>query len=275
MEKKPENSSDAPACSSETTRKISSLPDVSGVWKGITGLWRLLAQERRCRACAGIFSAHAHGGNGALFCPDCALALRRRERGYCPRCGEPAAWPDLPLAPCMRCLESPPLWDKLFFHSLHQGLLQHLLLRFKFHGQITLAPALADLLARHPELADHSFDCVVPIPLHESRLSWRGYNQALELARPLAAGLGLACEPDLLKRIRKTPPQTGASLADRKKNTKGVFAGTPAVKGKTILLLDDTFTTGSTMAAATAALLTAGAVSVSLAVVSRTPFRSR
>lgn len=272
MEKKPENNSDV----------LHGFPEIaagnrpftaarSGLRKGITGVWRLFGQERRCQACTCIFAVSNAEGSGEVFCPECARLLRRREKGYCPGCGEPTAWPDLPLAPCMRCLESPPLWDTLFFHSLHQGLLQQLLLKFKFHGQIALAPALGGLLARHPGLIGMSFDCVVPIPLHESRLSRRGYNQALELAKPLCARLGLPCEPDLLKRVRATDPQTGVCLADRKKNTRGAFAGSSSAKSKRILLLDDTVTTGSTMTAAAAALRDAGAVSVAVAAVSRTP----
>ena len=152
-----------------------------------------------------------------------------------------------------------------------------MLLGLKFHGQVALAHSLGRLLAGHPGLADLSVDCVVPVPLHMHRLARRGYNQALELAGPLAARLKLPCEPGLLERVRATVSQTGTSLAARKQNTWGAFAAAPGVRGASILLLDDTVTTGSTLAAATAALLDAGASGVSVIAVSRTArwFRGR
>ena len=145
-----------------------------------------------------------------------------------------------------------------------------MLLKLKFHGQVALAHPLGRLLALHPDLADLAADCVVPVPLHPGRLARRGYNQALELARPLAGRLGLPCEARLLERTRATPPQAGASLAARKQNTWGAFSASSGVRGVKILLLDDIVTTGSTLAAATAALLEAGAAGVSVAAVSRT-----
>lgn len=251
------------------------LSPARGLWSGVRRLWDLLASERRCPACASVYAFRDR--RETLFCPECALALARREKGYCPDCGEPAAWPDLPLAPCLRCLENPPAWDTFLFHGLHQGLLRQLLLGLKFHGQVALAYSLGRLLAGHPGLSGLSADCVVPVPLHMHRLARRGYNQALELAGPLADRLELPCEPGLLERVRATVPQTGTSLAARKQNTRGAFAASSEVRGARVLLLDDTVTTGSTLAAATAALLDAGAGGVSVIAVSRTArwFRGR
>lgn len=276
MAKKRENSSEPGESGLPATRPgrgVSPGVCARGLWSGVKGLWDLLARERRCPACAAVYANN--GPEAALFCPVCRPALQRREKGYCPGCGEPAAWPELPLAPCLRCIESPPLWDAFLFHGLHQGLLQHMLLKLKFHGQIVLAHPLGRLLAGHPDLAALPVDCVVPVPLHPSRLARRGYNQALELARPLASRLRLPCEPKLLERVRAAPPQAGASLAVRKRNTRGAFSASSGVKGANILLLDDTVTTGSTLAAATAALLEAGAAGVSAAAVSRTARRRR
>ena len=241
---------------------------VCGLWSRVTSLWECFSRERRCPGCSAVYMGRDRAE--ALFCPACASALHRREKGYCPGCGEPAAWPELPLLPCPRCLKTPPPWDSFIFHGLHHGLLQQLLLRLKFHGQVALAHPLGRLLARHPGLPGLAADCVVPVPLHTSRLARRGYNQALELARPLADRLRIACSPDLLVRVRATVPQTGASLAIREQNTWGAFSGSPSVKGKRILLLDDTVTTGSTLRAASAALLEAGAAGVSVAALSRT-----
>ena len=278
MAKRRENFTDASGVRCPRVREQAGGPLVflaGGLWGGGRRLWELLASERRCPACASVYAPRDR--KETLFCPECALGLTRREKGYCPGCGELAAWPDLPLAPCLRCLENPPPWDKFLFHGPHQGLLRQLLLGLKYHGQVALAHSLGRLLAGHPDLAGLSVDCVVPVPLHMRRLAWRGYNQALELADPLAARLKLPCEPGLLERIRATVPQTGSSLAVRKQNAWGAFAASSGVRGARVLLLDDTVTTGSTLLAATAALLDAGASGVSVIAVSRTArwFRGR
>ena len=266
-EKKRERGSDVAAPVFPAARERGGPSSVLSVSR-LRGLLEGFTRERRCPACAAVYVIRER--DEGMFCPACIAVLARREKGYCSGCGEPSAWPELPLAPCLRCLGNPPPWNAFFFHGLHQGLLQHLLLKLKFHGQVVLAHPLGRLLARHPGLAGLEADCVVPVPLHTGRLARRGYNQALELARPLAAKLGIACKPELLERIRATVPQTGASLAVRTRNTWGAFSGSPGVRGKRILLLDDIVTTGSTLRAAAAALLEAGAAGISVAAVSRT-----
>lgn len=228
-----------------------------------------LGEERRCPACSSVFKPEARGESG-LFCPSCTAALGRRELGYCPLCGELAAWPALPLAPCRRCLEARPSWQGFCFHGPHEGLLRQLLIRLKFREQTVLAHSLGLLLGSHPFFLEAAVDAVVPVPLHTARLSRRGYNQALELARSLCLSLRRPLEPNLLTRTKHTVPQTGIRGAERRKNTLGAFAGAQGARGKHILLLDDTLTTGATAESAAVALLEAGALSVSVAVMSRT-----
>ena len=196
--------------------------------------------------------------------------MPRKQRGFCPGCGEPAAWPELPLAPCAYCLKEPPLWQNFIFHGPHEGLLRKLLITLKFHKQPFLGHALGTLLAMHPELAVMTADAVIPVPLHPSRLTQRGYNQAQEIARPVARHLQLPLAPDLLFRVLATAPQTNFSRNERKNNIRNAFTARKAVRGMRVLLVDDTLTTGATLAAATQALLTSGASSVTVAVVSRT-----
>lgn len=240
----------------------------------VAALGRALVSERRCVACASAFTLRERGGEdeaGArLFCADCAEAMPRLERGFCPVCGEIAAWPHLPPAPCARCLVEPPPWRGFACHGPHEGLLRRLLIRLKFRDQIPLAHALGLLLAGHPGLKMLAADVVVPVPLHTGRLADRGYNQALELARPVARLLGLPLRPRLIRRIRATPPQVGSSREARKKNIVNAFAAERGARGGHVLLVDDTLTTGATLIAASDALLEAGASAVSVAVVSRT-----
>lgn len=234
----------------------------------LRGLWRDLFGERRCAACTAVFLPDE--GGDFPFCPSCAAGLPRRELGFCPRCGEPAAWPDLPPAPCLRCLEEPPPWRDFVFHGIHNGLLRALLVRLKFHESPHLGRSLGLLLARHPGLRTLEADRVTPVPLHPDRLLHRGYNQAHEIAKALAAKLRLPLCPELLDRVRSTPPQTGTSRKERLKNPRLAFQAGKKAAGGHILLVDDTLTTGATMREAADSLLRAGAASVSAAVVSRT-----
>ena len=247
------------------------------------GLFAPILQERRCVACTRVFlpegiQKYAEGSSRkgtdaahSLFCPDCTCELTRRSAGFCPCCGELAAWPQLPVAPCMRCLQKPPLWRGFIFHGTHEGLLRHLLLRLKFGSQSILAHALGSLLAQHPALPGLPADMIIPVPLHPRRLAQRGYNQALELARPLARSLDVPLAAHLLRRSRATLPQTGKTRQARMANTQDAFSAGPEVRGKHILLVDDTVTTGATLTAATRSLLAAGAASASVAAISRTP----
>jgi ComF family protein len=233
-------------------------------------LYRLLHSfwgEQRCLACTLLFRDETAK---TLFCPDCATAMPRKERGFCPRCGEPAAWPELPPALCAHCLDEPPLWRDFIFHGPYEGLLRNLLITLKFRNQPFLGHALGTLLGTHPGFAALTADTVIPIPLPSSRLAQRGYNQAQEIARPLARHLQLPLMPDLLNRILPTAPQASASRNERKKNLRNAFAAQEAVRGRHVLLVDDTLTTGATVTAATQALLASGASSVSVAVVGRT-----
>ncbi|MBA4356017.1 MAG: ComF family protein, partial [Novosphingobium sp.] len=105
-------------------------------------------------------------------------------------------------------------------------------------------------------------DAVVPVPLHASRLRSRRFNQAELIARRVARKLQLPCTPAALARIRETPSQVGLSANQRQLNVRGAFAvpeaQVAAVRGKTILLIDDLMTTGATLAACARALKRAG-----------------
>jgi len=104
---------------------------------------------------------------------------------------------------------------------------------------------------------------IIPVPLGVDRLHERGYNQATMLARPLAFGLGVSLKPHALMRIRETRSQVGLTLAQRKTNVAGAFKGNPSViTGKSILIVDDVTTSGTTLNECGAALIGAGAVSV-------------
>jgi predicted amidophosphoribosyltransferase len=170
---------------------------------------------------------------------------------------------------CGRCLSAPPPWRNFFLHGVYRDELRDALLRLKNGRELALAHCLGQLMAAHPGLA-RDYDALVPCPIHPARLRERGFNQALELARPVAAALKVPLRPQLLRRTKKALPQTGLSLEARRNNLEGVFSAGGA-QGLTLLLLDDVSTTGTTLEKATAALLAAGAENVDVLVAARTP----
>lgn len=144
----------------------------------------------------------------------------------------------------------------------------------KFHAALHRAAPLADLLAQRVG-ADPGVDLVTALPLHHSRLRARGYNQAWLIARRVARQLSRPAAADLLTRWRMTAPQTDLDEPQRARNVAGAFMPTPSraaqIRGRRIALVDDVTTTGATACAAAQALREAGAASVALWAVARTP----
>ena len=131
-----------------------------------------------------------------------------------------------------------------------------------------------DALARH--MADFvqslhwRLDGIIPVPLGRRRLQERGYNQVALVARPLAYELGLAYWPNLLQKTRETRSQVGLNMQERRSNVSKAYQAHPsAVQRKSILLMDDVATTGSTISACTEALLSAGAQEVYVLTIAR------
>lgn len=208
-------------------------------------------------------------------CPRCALPLPAGERGRPPR---PAGGRDaLPAAPglrCGRCLRRPPPLDATVAALAYRFPLDRLLPRFKFHGDLAAGRLLAQLMAAG--LAERLAGApppgaLVPVPLHPARLRQRGYDQALELARPVAASLGLALRADVLHRVRATGAQTTLGAADRRGNVRGAFMARAGALPAHVALLDDVMTTGATLADCARALRRAGVRRVDAWVLARAP----
>ncbi|MDR2050380.1 MAG: ComF family protein [Deltaproteobacteria bacterium] len=243
----------------------------------------LALAERRCRLCLNPYPRPAAAETPEIrkawncgICPSCLSGLPRHSSGFCPRCGEIFASPFVEEL-CPACLRKELPWGRIYFHAAYSGLLRQLILRIKFQGNLILAEALGTLLAEHPDLLlrQKDYDCLVPISLHPERLAQRGFNQALEIARPVSAGLRLPLRPEMLRRVLRTRQQSGLTRKERAKNMRNAFA-VPGMKarGLRILLLDDILTTGSTMYAAASSLFRAGAEAVDIVVLARTPGRN-
>lgn len=158
--------------------------------------------------------------------------------------------------------------------AVYEGPIRAAIQALKYRRRRALAEPLGGLLATQgagdPALRA---TCVVPVPLHPSRLAARGFNQADLLARPVAVRLGLPCVPDALRRIRQESPQAESDAVSRRTNVLRAFAPGPARPWGTVLLVDDVFSTGSTVSACADVLLEAGASRVVVLTLARAVLR--
>nr|WP_305639395.1 ComF family protein [Brevundimonas sp.] len=174
---------------------------------------------------------------------------------------------------CAACLASPYRFARARAACVYDTASRGLILKYKHGDQQQFAGLFALWLGRAaaPLLAET--DAVVPVPLHPMRLLGRRFNQAAEIARPLARAAARDYLPDALTRTRATRTQGGRSARSRALNVKAAFAVTEAgarrVRGRRILLVDDVLTTGATAEACAGVLLEAGARAVDLAVIAR------
>lgn len=141
--------------------------------------------------------------------------------------------------------------------------IQNALHTVKYRRNIGLADSIAVQMAEFVSALNWNVDVLLPAPLGRSRLNERGYNQVALVARPLAYELGLTYAPNALMKVRDTRSQVGLTISQRRENVSKAYQADPsAVKRKSILLLDDVATTGSTISACTEALYSAGAEAV-------------
>ena len=211
------------------------------------------------------------GGQG--LCGDCQARFVDSQPARCPRCALPGAGGRV----CGACLRQPPVFAGCVAAVGYAFPWDRLVARLKFQAQPELASLLADVLL--PAVAQASAwlppaQIVLPVPLSPARLAERGYNQAWELARRLARRQGLPARADLLLRLRDTPHQVGLTRHQRERNLRDamwVDGRAGQLAGRHVALVDDVLTTGGTAAAATLALRAAGAASVQLWVLARTP----
>jgi ComF family protein len=161
---------------------------------------------------------------------------------------------------CGRCLRHPPPYDAAFALCRYAAPVDRLIVGLKFHGRLGLSRLLGELMAEAIAASGRGLpELLVPVPLHGSRLRRRGFNQALEIARPLGRSLGIPVDYRCCERVRATAAQTGLSAVDRRRNVKGAFRAIKDMEGRSIALVDDVVTTGNTAAELARALRQAGA----------------
>ncbi len=239
-----------------------------------------LFHERRCTACHSPFVPHSattrtaniHSSD-ALFCSSCLCRLTATGKGRCIRCAMPLVGNASRL--CGECLFSSSPWDGFVAVGSYEGVLRELILRGKRLGDRAALDALGQLLAEtwlQHDAADKT-EYIVPLPAHPKRLLERGFNQCLELARPMGAYLGLPIQHQWLFRKRESGlTQQGLSPSARHSTVQNAFVASPNVFGRRLLLVDDVLTTGATLRHAVCCLKKQGATHVDVAVVGRATF---
>lgn len=219
----------------------------------------------RCAVCGHELAGRAGDRpGGAPVCPACAATFGR-DGARCLSCGAPGA-----LVDCTACRGRRQGWDGIVVLGAYADELRDAVLRAKRPTGERVAAALAALLVhrRRDVLDAWSPDVVVPVPMHWLRRAVRGTSAADEIARGVAAGLGLPCRR-LLRRTRATPMQNTLPAGERRGNVRGAFRVRGRLAGRRVLLVDDVTTTGATLAACGEAAVSAGAAAVYAAAVAR------
>lgn len=181
------------------------------------------------------------GAAGGVLCAECDAELPRLAGPRCPRCALASSHGAI----CGRCLAAPPAYDATVAALSYEFPADVLVQALKFRGELALAPLLGDLLAA--ALPDEPApDFVVPVPLAAARLRARGFNQALEIARPVARQLGLPLVHHVT-RCRSTPPQSGLTASERATNLRQAFRSRAPIDARHVLIVDDVITTGETV----------------------------
>jgi ComF family protein len=175
------------------------------------------------------------------YCEDELVA----NRNACRRCALPL--PAVAGAPCVACQRRTRRFDTAFAAYRYEYPVDRLVQRFKYQGELAVGRVLGELIAR--SLAARTTElpqALVPVPLARAKQRERGFNQALELARPIGRALMLPIRMDLCARVRVTQDQAGLAAGDRRRNVRGAFTATRANMPRHLALIDDVLTTGST-----------------------------
>ena len=197
----------------------------------------------------------------ATLCPGCTTDLPRLDRPACPVCAQPLAH----AAPCCAdCLKHPPTFAATFAALRYGYPIDRLMQRLKFGGgPVSQRLAGVDFFARLMLAAvPTEGDLLLPVPLANARLRERGFNQALELARPLARAVDLPLDSGTLVRERDAVPQSRLPWHLRRRNVRHTFACRRDLSGLVIVVVDDVMTSGATLNAVAEVLRAQGAVRV-------------
>jgi ComF family protein len=207
-------------------------------------------------------------GRSAGLCPECWATVQFIERPYCDITGLPFDHDRGEGLVSPQAIAHPPPYAKARAVVFHDGVARKIVHGMKYSDRADLAAMMAAWMIRAGRDVVDDSDVIIAVPLHRGRLFTRRYNQSAELARSLARLSGKPFLPGVMRRVRATRQQVGLGLKARQDNVRGAFSMEPEqvqrFLGLKVLLVDDVMTTGSTVEAATRALLRAGAGQVNV-----------
>lgn len=183
------------------------------------------------------------GWAGLDLCAGCSRDLPYLEGG-CIRCALPL--PSGSGLVCGRCLRRPPAFDRSIALFPYAEPVRSLLRGLKFRRRLAAGRLLALLMAERLRHEPTLPQLILPVPLHRGRYARRGYNQAQELAEPLARRLGVPLATDRIRRVARTRPQPGLSARQRRANLEGAFRLERPIAARHVAIVDDVMTTGAT-----------------------------
>lgn len=210
----------------------------------------------RCAGC-GLIVDEVHS-----FCPDCWTKVEFLGESGCSTCGMPLEATE--AEECGACTAKAPRIHRTRSAVAYDDLSRSIAIRLKYGRKVALARTMARYMA--PLVRREEDAILVPVPLHRIRLWQRGFNQSALVACELAKATGLRIDPHLLRRVKRTPALKGMNLNQRRNVVAGAFAvhKSAELDGRTVVLVDDVLTTGSTANACAKALQKAGAKRVEL-----------
>ena len=222
-------------------------PDISRIALRTGKLAELLFFPSFCRICSALLDSTGE----RVVCRRCLAGMTARRSGFCLVCGrffEGEGDPHI----CGECQQSPPAFSRHRSCASYRGIIKDVILLFKFRGYSVLGDPLARFMNRTLDREEDLWwgvDVLVPVPLHPRRRARRGFNQAAVLARRLGRLRELEVVEGVLIRKENRAPQSALSAVERRKNIRGAFGVKNRIrlKGKTVLLVDDVFTTGTTL----------------------------
>jgi ComF family protein len=236
--------------------------------------WRKRLQEAVSPLLPGVCTLCGNHGRDAV-CETCRTLYLKREMRRCRCCA--IALADETSGQCGDCLKSPPAFDATIAVTDYMPPLDEIVLALKFKAQLALAPVISDLLldATLCRTEDELPQLLCAVPLSAARLEERGFNQALEIARPLSKAIGVPLETRLLLRVRETSAQSLLSPEERRRNVRGAFTVSASLFGRIhdrhVGVVDDVMTTGETLNEVAATLKRFGARRVTNFIFARTP----
>lgn len=172
---------------------------------------------------------------------------------------------------CGQCLSHAPPFQLTHAAWRYAPPMDYLIQQIKFHGDLACTRTLGELLAISLKAAVIDYpDLLVPVPLHSRRLRERGFNQALEIARPISRLLNIPIDSKSCQRVRSTGPQSDLPLSQRQANIRNAFVVSTSLQVQHVAIVDDVMTSGHTVSALASELLKQGVERISVWCCART-----